>query len=135
MTRLRGLMLLLVAMPAAAAAQPLTIRVGESWAFAVEKGQPVRAHRVKAAAKPARGEIKAILISVAGTTMTLTNNSATSYTYRADLIGSSSKRSSRTCTLPADLQPSLEYWPLKAVAVRLGDFRATDKSGNCPPGS
>ncbi len=38
-----------------AAAAPLTIRVGESWAFAIEKGEPVRARKITLAAKPAPG--------------------------------------------------------------------------------
>lgn len=116
----------------AAAADPLTIRVGESWAFTIAKGQPANAHRVKATAKPARGEIKATLTSLAGTTLTLTNNSSTAYTYRAELIGAA-KAGGRTCTLPPDAVPSLEYWPQKAAAVRIDDFRAATDPGSCPP--
>ena len=118
----------------AAAAEPLTISVGESWAFSIVNGQPARAHRVKRDARPARGEIKATVTSLAGTTMTLTNNSATGYTYRAQLVGVRSKGSQRACKLPPNSVPSLEYWPHKAKAVRLSDFRATKDAGNCPPG-
>ena len=127
------LFLCLLAIPAALAAEPLTIRVGESWAFAVKDGQPAGARRVKSAAKPARGQIKATLTGLGGTSLTLTNNSATSYTFRATLVGATAKTGARTCTLPAGMKPALEYWPQKAAAVRLSDFRAADDTGNCPP--
>jgi hypothetical protein len=131
-----SLLLCLAVFATAAAAEPLTIHVGESWAFAIKDGQPARAHRVKPAAKPGRGEIKASVTPLGGTTMTLTNNSATSYTFRAELVGVQSKVSARTCTLPANSKPALEYWPQKAAAVRLSNFRATADPGNCPkPGN
>jgi hypothetical protein len=116
----------------AAAAAPLTIRTGESWAFSVADGQPVKAHRVDASAKPARGEIKARVSAIAGTTMTLTNATGSAFAYRAELVGASGKATSRTCSLPATAQPVLEYWPQKAAAVRIGDFRAAKGAGSCP---
>lgn len=118
-------------LPAAASAQPLTIRTGESWAFQVRNGEPAKAHKVTLATKPARGEIKATVGAMAGATMTLTNNSGIGYTYRADLIGSP-KPTGRTCTLPPTNQPTLEYWPQKAVAIRLSDFKPAPKGGSCP---
>ena len=124
--------LLLLALPAAASAEPLTIRVGESWAFAVKDGEPVRARRVKASATPARGEIKATLTGLGGTSLTLTNRSSTSYTFRAVLVGVRAKIAPRTCTLPAGMKPALEYWPQKASAVRISRFRATTAAGSCP---
>jgi hypothetical protein len=128
------LFLCALALPAAASAKPLTIRAGESWAFSLKGGDPVRAHKVKATDKPARGEIKATVTSLGGTSMTLTNNSATAYTFRAQLVGVTAKRAERTCTLPANMQPTLEYWPQKAKAVRIGEFRSSKDAGNCPPG-
>jgi hypothetical protein len=130
-----GLLLCALAVPTAAAAEPLTIRVGESWSFSVSNGQPVKAHRVKAGAKPASGEIKATVTALGGTTMTLTNNSRTSYTFRTQLVGASSSGGNRTCALPAGIKPTLEYWPQKAKAVRIGDFRPTNEAGSCPPGN
>ena len=124
--------LLLLALPASVAAEPLTVRVGESWAFMVKDGQPVRARRVKASETPARGEIKATLTGLGGTSLTLTNRSATSYTFRAVLVGARAETAARTCTLPAGMKPSLEYWPQKATAVRLSQFRATSAAGSCP---
>jgi len=125
------LLLWLLALPAAAAAEPLTVRLGESWAFSVKDGQPAGARRVKATARPRPGQIKATLTGLGGTSLTLTNNSAISYTFRATLVGA--KAGARTCTLPANMKPALEYWPQRATAVRLSDFRATDDAGNCPP--
>ena len=134
---LRTLLLLcLAAFATAATAEPLTIRVGESWAFSVRNGQPVGALDALAV----RGELGhrglAALTSLGGTTMTLTNNSATSYTFRAELVGVRSKAAPRTCTLPPNMKPALEYWPQKAAAVRLSNFRATTDAGSCPtPGN
>ena len=130
---LRGLALAaLLFWGTAAATAPLTIRTGESWAFSISNGQPVKAHRVEASAKPARGQITARVSAMAGTTMTLTNATGTAFTYRAELIGASGKAPSRTCSLPATAQPVLEYWPQKASAVRIGEFRATKGAGACP---
>ncbi len=121
----------IAASPAAAA--PFTIRVGESWAFAIEKGQPVRARKVTPASRPAAGEIKATLSAMAGTTMILTSNSATSYTFVAELVGAPlGKSAKRTCTL-LPRRPTIEYWPVKAAAVRIGTFKAApDDGGSCP---
>lgn len=127
-----ALFLSLLAVPAMAAAEPLTIRTGESWTFSLRNGEPVKTRRVKASAKPARGEIRATLTSLGGTSLTLTNNSATGYTFRASLVGAKGKATTRTCTLPPGLNPVLEYWPQKASAVRIGNFRATSGAGSCP---
>lgn len=121
-----------LAIAAPAAAEPLTVRVGESWLFAVRKGEPVRARRVQPAARPALGEIKVTLSAMAGTTMTLTNNSRTSYTFVAELMGvPAPDAGKRTCTLPPKL-PTIEYWPVKAPAVRLSNFKPATEGGNCP---
>ena len=122
----------LVAVAAPAAAEPLTVRIGESWLFALERGDPVRARRVQATAKPAVGEIKVTLSAMAGTTMTLTNNGPRSYTFVAELVGvPAAKAGTRTCALPPKL-PTIEYWPVKAKAVRLASFKVVPNGGNCP---
>ncbi|HET7316889.1 MAG TPA: hypothetical protein VFI88_05645 [Sphingomicrobium sp.] len=129
---IKTLLLAVATFSTAASAQPLTIHMGESWAFAVQHGQPVHAHRVKSSAKPEHGEIKATVTALAGTSMTLTNNSGTGYSYKAQLIGASGKTSSRTCTLPPTAEPVLEYWPHKSTAVRLGNFQVAKGAGTCP---
>lgn len=120
-----------VAFTTAAFAEPLTIHMGESWAFQVKNGEPVHAHKITQSAKPARGEIGATVGAMAGTTMTLINNSGTGYTYRAELIGAP-KATGRTCTLPATNQPTLEYWPQKSSAIRLSGFKSAPNGGSCP---
>ncbi len=123
---------LFAAAPAVAA--PLTVAPGESWTFFIQSGEPVRARRVKAAAGPAPGQIKVTVIAGMGTAMTVTNNSRTAYTFRAELVGAPAAASakSRTCTLPANSHPILEYWPARARAVRLGNFKAAAADGSCP---
>jgi hypothetical protein len=123
----------LAVLSSAAAAAPLTIKTGETWMFELAKGEPVRARRVNASANPARGEIKASVTSLMGTTMTIVNNSPVSYTYRAQLLGVVGKvPAARTCTLPGGAKPSLEFWPARATAVRIGSFKRADADGNCP---
>ena len=129
---LRLALLGLAAISTASAAAPLTIHTGESWAFSIRDGQPVKAHRVAASARPARGEIEATVSALAGTTMTLTNATGTAFTYRAELVGASGKATGRTCALPATAAPVLEYWPQKAAAVRLGGFRPAKGAAACP---
>ena len=116
---------------APATAGPLTVRVGESWVFSLQRGDPVRARRVKPSSAPAAGQIKVTVVAGMGTAMTVTNNSRTAYTFHAELIGAPNGKP-RTCTLPAKAVPTLEYWPVKAKAVRIGSFRAASADGSCP---
>jgi hypothetical protein len=114
----------LVAAPAPAIAAPLTVKTGETWLFSLDHGDPVRAHKVDATTKPAKGEVKVAVRALFGTTMTISNNSAQGYTFKAELIGADGKAATaKTCTLPAKNQPALESWPQKAVAVRIGTFK------------
>ena len=119
------------AIPTAAIAAPVTIKAGESWVFAVEDGQPVRARKVTSSITAGPGQIKASVVSTMGTTMTVTNNSRVNYTFQAELVGAAAGKS-RTCTLPASGGPVLEYWPVKATAVRLSTFKVASADGNCP---
>jgi hypothetical protein len=120
---------LVAAAPAVAA--PLTVAAGESWTFSVQRGEPVRARRVTAKTRPRAGQIKVTVIAGMGTAMTLTNYSGAAYTFSAELIGAPNAKS-RSCTLPASRNPVLEYWPVKAKAVRIGGFRAAKADGSCP---
>ena len=127
-------MKLLVALALAAsspAAAPLTVAVGENWIFTIDHGQPAHARKVGATAKPAKGQVKISVRSLFGTMMTITNNSAQGYTFHAELIGADGKAvMARSCTLPPGNQPTLENWPQKATAVRIGDFKPA-KGGRC----
>jgi hypothetical protein len=122
---------LLLAATAPVQADPLTVRTGESWIFTVRNGEPVGARKVDAAAKPANGQLMVTVRALFGTNMIMTNNSSTAYTYRAELFVAGEPSGARTCTLPTGAQPTLEQWPQKADAVRIGTFRPTGPGGRC----
>jgi len=126
------LALLLLAAPAAAQAPGLTIRTGESWMFAISRGQPVRAHKVAPTVKPSPGQVLVSLRSMMGTSLSIVSNNPQAYTYRAELIGADKTVPVRSCTLPANGRLSFEHWPQKASAVRISDFKLATKDGSCP---
>ena len=114
-----------------ALAQPLTVKTGETWLFTLDHGEPAHARKANSTSKPARGEIKVNVRSLFGTMMTISNNSAQGYTFRAQLVGADGKLvTARTCTLPPGNQPALENWPQKAAAVHLSDFKPAT-GGRC----
>ena len=129
-----ALLALLTASPASAEPKGLTVRPDETWLFSISRGQPVRARRAKPTAQPGAGEILVTVRAMLGTTMTITSNNPTAYTYRAELIGVPGGKAvpSRTCTLPADVMVSFEHWPQQASAVRLSDFRARRQERKLP---
>ena len=126
------LALLLLAAPAAAQAPGLTIRTGESWMFAISRGQPVRAHKVAPTVKPSPGQVLVSLRSMMGTSLSIVSNNPQAYTYRAELIGADKTVPVRSCTLPANGRLSFEHWPQKSSAVRISDFKLATKDGSCP---
>ena len=112
-------------------AMALTVHAGETWLFAIERGEPVRARKVENNAAAKRGEVKVNVKPVFGTMMTISNNSVQGYTFEAQLIGADGKATAaRTCTLPPRNQPALETWQQKATAVRIGKFRPAN-GGRC----
>ena len=122
MKALFALALIAIAVPVSA--DPLIVKTGETWLFSLDHGDPVRAHKADASARPAKGEVKIAVRALFGTTMTISNNSPQGYTFKAELIGADGKAvTARTCTLPPKNQPALESWPQKAVAVRIGSFK------------
>lgn len=130
--RLIGLALLLAAGSVQARPAGLTVRTGETWVFSVAGGQPAKARKTSADAKPAAGQIVVTVRSMMGTTMTITSNNKQAYTYKAELIGAGKGVPARSCTLPANARMSFENWPQKAKAVRLSNFKAAAKGGACP---
>ena len=113
------------------AAASLTVPIGTSWLFRVERGQPVAARQVGATHVPARGEIRVTARRMLGTTLTALNNSATAFTFRATLIAADGKAlTARSCVLPANNRLAMESWPQAAIAVRVGDFHPTT-AANC----
>jgi hypothetical protein len=107
------------------------VRAGETWLFTIGNGDPAHPRKAEADALPARGEAKVSVRSLFGTMMTISNNSAQGYTFRAELVGADGKAvTARTCTLPPGNQPALENWPQKAPAIRIGSFKPAS-GGRC----
>ncbi len=114
-------------------AQPLTVRMGETWIFAVDKGQPVQARKVAATASPARGEFKVSLRPMMGSTMSVINNSRFDYAYRATLVLPDGKRgAAKSCAVPANGRLAIEHWPNPVEAVRLDRFKPAPAGSLCP---
>jgi hypothetical protein len=127
------MLLALIALSSAPAlALPLTVPVGETRIFTLDHGQPANARKADPKAKLGRGEIKVTVLTMMGTTMTVTSNNPDAYTFKAELVGTGGKRvPARTCQLPAKSGPVLESWPQKATAVRLSDFKPSADPGSC----
>jgi hypothetical protein len=123
---------LFAASPLAAKTPGLTVKPGETWEFALSKGQPVQARRVGATENPREGRIRVTLRAMMGTTLTILSNNPRPYTYTAELIGAARAVPARSCTLPADGRLSFENWPQKAEAVRLSNFKPAKREGSCP---
>ena len=130
--RFAALALLLALGPLPAEAAGLTVKTGESWMFAISRGQPVRPRRVQPTVKPPPGQVLVTLRAMIGTSLSITSNNPQSYTYKAQLIGAEKPVPVRSCTLPANGRMSFEHWPQKADAVRISDFRIARKDGSCP---
>jgi hypothetical protein len=125
-------LLVAAATPAQAGPTGLTIRTGETWQFSLFRGQPVKARKAGANAKPAPGQIQVTVRTMLGTTMTITSNNPTAFTYQAELVGAGKPVAARSCALPPDGRLSFESWPQTATAVRLSDFKVAPKGGACP---
>ena len=124
------LAVILLAASSAAPAAPLTVRPGESWTFAVKKGEPVSAHKVAASAKPAKGQILINVRSLLGTAMFVTSNSGTAYNFRAELVRGGKAEAARACSLPAKGK-IFEQWDKPADAVRILNFAPAGREGRC----
>ena len=127
--KLAAALLLLAAAPAQAAG--LTVRTGETWFFTIKDGEPANARLVTASAKIPKGQIKASVRALGGTSMVVTNNSPIAYTFRAELLSGGKATAARSCTLPANARPTFEQWPEKAEAVRIGGFKPATADGRC----
>ena len=125
------LALTLLLAPLAAQARPLTVKVGESWAFQIKGGDPVKARKVAATARPAKGEIMVTVKSFLGTMLTAVNGTGRGWTFKAELLNNGKASPARTCTLPATTAPTMEQWQGKqAEAVRISRFVPAD-GGKC----
>ena len=124
-------MLLIAASPVSA--KGLTVRMGETWIFAIDRGQPAHARKVAVTASPAPNQIKVSVQPMMGTTMTVTNNSKFDYAYRAMLVMPGGKGgASKVCVVPAHGRVAFEHWPKPVAAVRLSDFKPAPAGALCP---
>ena len=125
--------LILAALAAPLSAKPLTVRMGESWVFAVRNGTPVQARKVPPATVPSPGQLKVTLQPLFGATMTIANNSRFDYAYRATLVLPSGKAgAAKACAVPANGKTAIEHWASAVSAVRLDRFKPAPAGSLCP---
>ena len=114
-------------------AKPLTVRMGETWAFAVRGGSPVNARKISVTTAPAPGQFKVSLQPMLGSTMTMTNNSRFDYAYRATLVLPTGKPgAAKACAVPANGRVAIEQWTRPIAAVRLDRFKPASAGSLCP---
>ena len=114
-------------------AKSLTVRMGETWIFAVRDGAPAEARKVAATAAPALGQFKVSLRPMLGATMTMTNNSRFDYAYRATLVlPSGNPGAAKSCAVPANGRAAIEHWTTPVAAVRLDRFKPAPAGSLCP---
>ena len=124
---------ILAAIAAALPAKPLTVRMGETWLFAVRGDAPVKARKVAATTAPAPGQFKVSLQPMLGSTMTMTNNSRFDYAYRATLVlPSGNPGATKACAVPANGRVAIEQWTRPVTAIRLDRFRPAPAGSLCP---
>ncbi|WP_309601388.1 hypothetical protein [Sphingomonas sp.] len=114
-------------------AKSLTVRMGETWLFAVRQGAPVDARKVTPTTAPAPGQFKVSLQPLFGSTMTIANNSRFDYAYRATLILPTGKPGvAKSCAVPANGRIAIEQWTKAVAAVRLDRFKPAPAGALCP---
>ena len=131
MFRILALFALALATPAYA--KPLTVRMGETWLFAVRDGAPVDARKTTSATVPAPGQLKVSLQPLFGATMTVTNASRFDYAYRATLVlPTGATGTAKSCVVPANGKTAIEQWTKPVAAVRLDRFKRAPAGALCP---
>lgn len=131
MFKTSALILGLIAAPLTA--KPLTVRMGETWLFAVRHGSPVDARKVAPAIAPAPSQFKVSLQPLFGSTMTIANHSRFDYAYRATLILPTGKPgAAKSCAVPAKGVIAVEHWAKPVAAVRLDRFKPAPAGSLCP---
>lgn len=131
MVRILALFALALATPVSA--KPLTVRMGETWLFAVRHGAPVDARKVAPATAAAPGQLKVSLQPLFGATMTVTNASRFDYAYRATLVlPTGATGATKSCVVPANGKTAIEQWTIPVAAVRLDRFKPAPAGALCP---
>ena len=131
MIRIFALFALTLATPSFA--KPLTVRMGETWLFAVRHGAPVDARKVTSATAPAPGQFKVSLQPLFGATMTIANHSRFDYAYRATLVlPTGATGAAKSCVVPANGKTAIEQWTKPLAAVRLDRFKPAPAGTLCP---
>ena len=114
-------------------AKPLTVRIGETWVFAVSGSAPINARKVATTTAPAPGQFKVSLQPLLGATMTITNNSRFDYAYRATLVLPTGKPGvAKACAVPANGRIAIEQWTRPIAAIRLDRFKRAPAGSLCP---
>src|SRR4029077_15638851 len=98
-------------------------KMGESWIFHLENGQPAGAHLVSPDAKPAPSELMVKMTPDNGKTMIVTNNTDKFLNYHASIIGRTREEPTSVCTLMSGGRFGFENWGGQIPAVRLSDFQ------------
>ena len=125
--------LIFAALPAVASASGITVKMGESWLFALDRGRPVNAHRSPPTAIPAPGQILVVLRPMFGSTMSVFGNLPAATDFRATLIHSDGSRGAvRACSLPAGRMTVVENWAKPVAAIHLDRFKPAPVGGACP---
>ena len=131
--RLSAAVILAALIAAPLSAKPLTVRMGETWVFAVRGGSPVEARKVAVTTAAAPGQFKVSLQPMLGSTMTMTNNSRFDYAYRATLVLPSGRPgAAKACAVPANGRIAIEQWTQPIAAVRLDRFKRAPAGSLCP---
>jgi hypothetical protein len=124
--------LILAALPATALASGVTVKMGESWLFALEHGRPIKVRAASPTASPGAGEVLVVLRPMFGSTMSVTGNLPTATNYRATLIQSDGRGgATRACSLPAGKMTVVENWPKAVAAIRLDRFKRAPAGATC----
>ena len=128
--------LILATLPATAVAAPrasgVTVKMGESVLFALDRGRPVKVRAASPTATPATGEVLVVLRPMFGSTMSVTGNLADATNYRATLIHADGKQgTTRACSLPAGRMTVVENWPKAVAAIRLDKFKPALAGATC----
>jgi hypothetical protein len=102
----------------------LLVKMGETWAFQIEKGQPVKVRASKEGDTLAPGEVQVSLSNSTGTLMTVKNNAGTWLNYKAFMTPKEGKKGTPTsvCTVMSQGRMGVEMWPYAIPAIRITEF-------------